>query len=67
MVKGQLVAVTGAIQVRSYDGKDGQKKWATDVIADDVRFLEWKKREPSEDTGEIDIPFDNEDRDDIPF
>ncbi|NLX01218.1 MAG: single-stranded DNA-binding protein [Syntrophomonadaceae bacterium] len=38
--KGRLVAVEGRLQVRTYEAKDGQKRWVTEVIADDVRFLD---------------------------
>lgn len=41
--KGKLVAVDGRIQVRSYTGQDGQKRWVTEVIAEDVRFLSPKE------------------------
>ena len=37
--KGQLAAVEGRLQIRSYDGKDGVRRTAAEVIADDVRFL----------------------------
>ncbi len=37
--KGKLAAVDGRIQVRSYTGQDGQKRWVTEIIAEDVRFL----------------------------
>lgn len=38
--KGRLVAVEGRIQVRSYENKDGDKRKATEVVADDVRLLD---------------------------
>ncbi|MDI9481066.1 MAG: single-stranded DNA-binding protein [Syntrophomonadaceae bacterium] len=38
--KGRLAAVDGSIQVRSYEGQDGQKRKVTEVVADDVRFLD---------------------------
>ncbi|MDD2211747.1 MAG: single-stranded DNA-binding protein [Clostridia bacterium] len=38
--KGSLVAVQGRIQVRTYEAKDGQRRWVTEVIADNVRFLD---------------------------
>lgn len=41
--KGKLCGVCGRLQIRSYDGKDGTKKYATEVIADEVQFLEWIK------------------------
>jgi single-strand DNA-binding protein len=38
--KGSLVAVDGRIQVRTYEAKDGGKRWVTEVIAEQVRFLD---------------------------
>lgn len=40
LAKGRLVAVAGRIQTGSYD-KDGQRHYTTDVVADEVKFLEW--------------------------
>ena len=40
LAKGRLVAIEGRLQVRSYEAQDGQKRWVTEVIGDDVRFLE---------------------------
>lgn len=37
--KGRKVCVVGQIQIRQYDGKDGTKKTAVDIIAEDVEFL----------------------------
>ena len=39
LVKGQKVAVSGQIQTRSYDDKDGKKRYVTEIVADDVEFL----------------------------
>jgi single-strand DNA-binding protein len=39
--KGQLVLVEGRLQIRQYE-KDGQKREATEVVANAVRFLERK-------------------------
>lgn len=39
LVKGQKVAVCGEIQTRSYEGQDGQKRYVTEIVADDVEFL----------------------------
>ncbi len=36
--KGSQCAVTGTIQTRSYE-KDGEKKYVTEVVADNVEFL----------------------------
>ena len=40
--KGQLVALQGSIQTRSYTDKDGNKRKAVEVIADNVHFAEPK-------------------------
>ncbi len=37
--KGRQAAVEGRLQIRSFDGNDGQRKWVTEVIADNVEFL----------------------------
>jgi len=41
MSKGKLISVSGNIQTRTYDAKDGTKRYVTEVIADEVDFLEW--------------------------
>ena len=38
--KGALVFVEGRIQTRSWEGQDGQKRRVTEIIANDVQFLE---------------------------
>ncbi len=43
--KGSRVYVEGRIANRSYDDKDGVKKYVTEVIATNVRFLSFKKDE----------------------
>ncbi len=40
--KGSLVSVEGRIQTGSYDDKDGNKRYTTDIVADSVQFLESK-------------------------
>ncbi len=37
--KGRQVYVEGRIQTRNYDDKDGNKRYITEVIANDVQFL----------------------------
>ena len=37
--QGSQVAIDGRIQTRSYDDKDGNKRYITEVIADNVEFL----------------------------
>ena len=37
--KGQQVAVVGEIRTRSYEAKDGSRRYVTEIQADDVEFL----------------------------
>ena len=37
--KGMLVYVEGKLKYRSYDDKDGNKKYVTEIVADSVKFL----------------------------
>jgi len=37
--KGSQVAVAGSIQTRSYDAKDGTRRYITEVVADEVQFI----------------------------
>jgi single-strand DNA-binding protein len=39
LTKGKSVYVEGRIRTRSYDDKDGVKKYATEIIAERVEFL----------------------------
>lgn len=40
--KGAQVAVEGRIQTGSYDDKDGKKVYTTDIVGDNIQFLESK-------------------------
>jgi len=40
LAKGRRVLVDGRLQNRSWDGQDGQKRYITEVVANDVVFLE---------------------------
>ena len=40
LAKGRRISVEGRIQVRSYDAQDGSKRYATEIVADEVEFLD---------------------------
>lgn len=46
--KGQLVAIEGSIQTRSYEDKQGNKRKAVEVVASQVHFAEAKRDGMSE-------------------
>ena len=48
--KGQMMAVHGSIQTRTYNDKDGNKRKAFEIVADDVNFAD-SKRGDSGQTG----------------
>lgn len=41
MSKGSQVAISGRIQTRSYDAKDGTKRYVTEVVADQFNGVEF--------------------------
>lgn len=49
--KGRLTAVEGRIQVRHYDNNEGRRVYVTEVVADNVRFLESASAGNREDGG----------------
>lgn len=57
LAKGRKVAVQGRLQTGSYE-KDGVKHYTTDVIADNVEFLEWgeKNGESAKETVSDPVP-----------
>lgn len=69
VTKGKLVGVSGRIQTRSYDAKDGNKRYVTEVVADEVQFLEWSGNGQGNNNGntppgDLITPIDDGD---IPF
>jgi single-strand DNA-binding protein len=64
--KGSLVAVDGRLQVRTYDDKEGQRHWVTEVVAENVRFLDKRENSGGQNAGSVgnEVEFNDED---IPF
>ncbi len=63
LAKGRLVAIQGSLQSRSYEAKDGTRRYITEVVASRVEFLEWKEK-----TDDIPAGFELVDNDElIPF
>ncbi|WP_027964566.1 single-stranded DNA-binding protein [Halalkalibacillus halophilus] len=42
MKKGSMIGVDGRIQTRNFEGQDGKRVFMTEVVADNVQFLETK-------------------------
>lgn len=71
LAKGHRVLVEGRLQIRSYEAKDGTKKWISEIISNNFEFIERKadvqnkaQEQPKsmQDMGK-DVPFDEE----VPF
>jgi single-strand DNA-binding protein len=71
--KGSLVYVEGRLQTRTWEGQDGQKRRATEVVANDVQFLETRSAATAGVVAADEAPVPEEagvrdvDPDEIPF
>ena len=72
--KGNMIAVIGSIQSRSWDGQNGKKQYATEVVVDEAYFTGEPKRENASDNGgymdgysENDLFDFDADPEDLPF
>ena len=73
--KGRLVGIQGRIQTGKYTNKDGATVYTTEVIANNVEFLDWGDRSDkpaaaqSSQRNDMGIPegFEAIDEEDIPF
>lgn len=65
--KGRLVAIEGRLQIRSYDDRDGIRRKAAEVVADQVRFLDWPDRDGSSSSGSDQDGPPESGFDDVPF
>ena len=63
LTKGKMAAVEGRLQVRSYEAKDGSKRKAVEIVADNVVFLSLKDK--GQENGSI--PEQGVNEDDLPF
>ena len=52
LTKGSRVAVTGEVNLNSYNGKDGQTRYSLDVQADHVENITERKQEKKQETNE---------------
>ncbi len=72
--KGELLYIEGRLRTRSWDDKDGNKRYTTEVFADAMKMLGRKPAAPGEDQEEVvsQIQDDGPDtdageQDDLPF
>lgn len=60
--KGQLCSVDGRIKTRNYENKDGNRVYVTEILANNVRFLEPKKDGSADRSNAGNNPFGDDGR-----
>ncbi|MCK9364097.1 MAG: single-stranded DNA-binding protein [Syntrophales bacterium] len=72
LIKGKLVYIEGRIQTRSWEDKEGVKKYTTEIVASDMKMLDSKGQKDS-DAGREEPPLPHPGADgpmpddDVPF
>ena len=63
--KGRMIVIEGRLSTRSWDGTDGRKNYATEVIANEVHFGDSKKDEsaPKDPEEFVELPISELDED----
>lgn len=73
MSKGKLIGISGRIQTRNYEDKDGIRRYITEIVADEVQFLDYKSSSNNASATNDSTSYDDgwndpvEDDDEIPF
>ena len=67
LIKGDQVYVEGKIKTRSYDDKDGNKRYITEIVADKILKLGRKEQPTLNNMEEPPIPEQSGPEDDLPF
>ena len=74
LFKGNQVTISGRLETRSWDDENGKKHYVTEVIAEEVDFIETKNRQNNDAILNSPVPVTSEDisdfinnGDDLPF
>ena len=68
--KGALVALKGSVQTRQQEDQTGKTQWRTEILVNEIQFLETKKQqEPQQQEEQYELPEGAIDisSDDLPF
>ncbi len=65
--KGRQVFIEGRLQTRKWQDKEGQDKWSTEVVANEVRFLGAKPEANAQPATRSSAPANQDADDSIPF
>jgi len=71
MSKGRQMAIGGRLKTRSYDAKDGTKRYVTEVVASEVHFVGGNNKQSTSNTAAAGMAFEEDmipvDDSDMPF
>jgi single-strand DNA-binding protein len=71
LVKGKLIFVEGRIQTRSWEDKDGVKRYTTEIIASNMQMLDSKGQNKTDESNSDSAPVSSNNGstpvDDVPF
>lgn len=65
--KGNPILICGSLQVRSWTDKDGNKRYSTEVVADEVSFVGSKQQGAAPTYPTTETAFEELTDDDLPF
>jgi len=57
--RGEFIMLNGRLQTRQYTNKEGQQRYVTEIITEEILFLGGKKSEGSESSEPMIISVDN--------
>lgn len=63
--KGQQVSIVGRLQTRTWEDENGQKRYVTEVVAEEAYFADSKKEENTQ--ASVQEQFEITNSDDLPF
>lgn len=58
--KGQQVLVTGRLEINQYDDENGERKYSSQVIAEELDFADSKKEKEDNDSDYLNFLYENE-------
>ncbi|MEE9277155.1 MAG: single-stranded DNA-binding protein [Dehalococcoidia bacterium] len=68
LTKGRLVYVEGRLQTRQWEDQEGQRRYTTEVVAQDIQFLDRAEGAPFDDqAGDAGAVAASVEPDDLPF
>lgn len=65
--KGSRIGIVGSIQTRSYTGKDGKTVYVTEIVVDEVEFIDSANSQATEEPKEAPKTEQNDAQPDMPF